>query len=509
MHFVSPAGHWVAYFDGQLLRKVSILGGPPLDICELPDGFPRGGSWGPDDTITFATSGASGLWRVPAGGGEPEQLTTPDPDGGDHVWPEILPGGEAVLFTIFGGTVESAQIAVLSLTTGESKILIPGGSHPRYAPTGHIVYGVGGTLRAVGFDPERLEVTSDPVPVLDAVITKADGSADFDVSQNGSLVYLSGDWYLQDNRTLLWIDRQGREELLNVPPGPYARVRVSPDGRHAVLDHRSGGRDVWTLDLERNTLSKLTTDPAMDNYPLWTPDGEHVVFASRRDESKLGFFMKVADGTGSVERLALSQGAGSRYFAPYSWSADKKTLIFVEDRTEDAGETETGVDINVLAMEGERPVSPLIRTAADEGAPAISPGGEWIAYHSNESGRMEVYVQRFPELGNRFRISTDGGVTPLWSPRGEELFYRSGERMMVVAVQTKPVFVAGAPQVLFEGQYYSEGFTATRSYDLSADGQRFLMLKVAETSPEETSIPVELIVVQNWTEELKRLVPDN
>ena len=226
--FISPDGNWVAYFDGtSALRKVSILGGPPMTVCEVIGGS-RGGSWGPDDTIIFATAeSGSGLWRVPAGGGEPEELTTPDPEQGDHQWPEILPGGEAVLFTVIGGAVENAQIAVLSLVTGEIEVLIPGGSNPRYAPTGHIVYGVGGTLRAVGFDVERLEVTSDPIPVLDDVITKASGAAEFGISRDGSLVYIGGDPQTEQNRTLVWVDREGREEALAAEPVPTA-TRASP-----------------------------------------------------------------------------------------------------------------------------------------------------------------------------------------------------------------------------------------------------------------------------------------
>ena len=259
---ISPDGNWVGYVDGPALRKVSIHGGPPVTICELPGAAAsRGASWGPDDTIIFATATTRRLWRVPADGGEPEELTTPAPGEGAHLWPEILPGGEAVLFTIMLGPVENAQIALLSLATGEFKILIRGGSNPRYAPTGHIVYGVGGTLRAVGFDVERLEVTSDPIPVLEGVVTKASGAADFGISGDGSLVYITGDPQLEQSRTLVWVDRDGREEALAAEPRAYTYPRISPDGSQVALDVRDEERDIWIWDFTRETLRRLTFDP--------------------------------------------------------------------------------------------------------------------------------------------------------------------------------------------------------------------------------------------------------
>ena len=229
--FLSPDGNWVGYFQSRRLQKVSILGGPPVTICPLPDGAPRGASWGLDDTIVFATSSptsapTSGLWRVPAAGGEPEELTKPDPDGGDHLWPEILPGGEAVLFTIMGDSVESAQIALLTLVDGHIRVLIPGGSNPRYVASGHIVYGVGGTLRAVGLDLETLEVTTDPVPVLEGVVTKPSGAADFGVSRDGSLVYVAGDSELVTRQKNAHVGGSGwkRRDVGGLAP----QLRLSP-----------------------------------------------------------------------------------------------------------------------------------------------------------------------------------------------------------------------------------------------------------------------------------------
>ena len=300
--FLSPDGNWVVYFDGSGVQKVSILGGPPVTICEFPTGGSRGGSWGDDDTIIFATNATSGLWRIPAGGGEPEELTAPDPEQGDHVWPEILPGGEAVLFTIIGESVENAQIAVLSLDSGETKVLVPGGSNPRYAPTGHIVYGVGGTLRAVGFDLDELEVTSDPVPVVDGVSTKRSGAANFGISQNGSLAYVAGPQGRGPERTLVWVDREGREEALAAEPRIYRYPRVSPDGTRLALDVRDQEEDIWIWSFARETLTRLTFDPDWDLRPVWTPDLLQVAFASERDGG-FSTFWKAADGTGTVELM--------------------------------------------------------------------------------------------------------------------------------------------------------------------------------------------------------------
>ena len=248
--FISPDGNWVGFFDGyQALQRVSILGGPPVPIVDLP-GNPRGASWGPDDTIILATNASSGLLRVPMGGGELEVLTTPDADRGevDHLWPEILPGGQAVLFTIdAAGGPQTSQIAVLSLESGDYDVLVPGGSNPRYVPTGHIVYGVGGTLRAVGFDLGSLTVTSDPVPIVDDVLMGSFGAASFAVAHDGSLVYVRGSGGGRERKTLVWVDRDGLEESLAAKPDRYFEPHLSPDSTRLatrVVDDE-GGWDIY------------------------------------------------------------------------------------------------------------------------------------------------------------------------------------------------------------------------------------------------------------------------
>ncbi len=497
--FVSPESAWVGFEDARdaALKRVSIRGGPAVTICSL-DARLRGASWGPDGTIIFGTNGSYGLWRVPASGGEPEEFTVPDGDQNDvtHRWPHILPGGRAVLFTIVTrASFTNGQIAVLNLETNEQRVLIPAGSHPRYASTGHIVYGVGNTLRAVRFDLDRLEVTDpDPVPVLSGVVTKPNGAASFDLSRGGSLVYITGAGVGgATDRSLVWVDREGREVPLATPLLPYERPRISPDGTHVVVDvvGRQSG-DIWIHDLSRGTERILTTDPARDRAPLWTPDGEQVVFESNRGGS-VGLFRKSADAPGDAERL-MTDTSGAVTLEASSWSPDGQLAFW----------RAPPVDIGLLSMEGDRTVQMLFDTEVVEAAPAISPDGDWIAYDSNETGQSQVYVQRFPSLGDKKIVSTDGGAQPLWSPNGDELFYRGPRGMMVVPVETEPTFTPGAPDVLFDQQYYS--VLSRRTYDLAPDGQRFLMVKNTPEDGAEAPVP-QVILVQNWFEELTRLVP--
>ena len=501
--FISPDGEWVGYFTNTELRKVSILGGPPLTVCVLPSPGPRGATWGPDDTIVFATVG-TGLLQVSTGGGEPEPLTTPDTSRGalNHGWPEFLPGGDSVLFTIFG--IENPQISVLSLQDGTQTTLVPGGTDPHFTMSGHIVYGVAGTLRAVGFDLDRLEVTSNPIPVVDGVSASPTGSVQFAVSRDGSLLYLSGSGLASGlGQIPVWADHAGREEPLpGFDPGNYGNVRVSPEGTQLVgssLDPATGSVDLWTYDLARDTLSRLTTDPAQDTNPLWTPDGRAVVFESSRDGGH-GLFEISADGAGAVERLLARDGVLS--IEPRSWSPDGSMLVFTESNPE------TGVDIGLLSMAGDESVEHLLQTEFDEGFPAVSPNGRWIAYSSDRSGGEEVSVERFPELGARQRVSTNGGRMPLWSPDGRELYYRSvnGRRVFAVAVDAESSFIADTPQLLFEGDYPAGALSEFRTYDLDADGSRFVIVK-RDTAQTEAETAPELVLVQNWFEELNALVP--
>ena len=500
--FISPDGAWVGFSDQQddTLWKVSILGGPAVIICDLGAPGSRGASWGADDTIIFGTSLASGLWRVNAGGGEPEALTSPDAGASvNHVWPEILPGGRAVLFTILrGSSTETAQIAVLNLETDEEQVLIQGGSYPRYSPTGHIIYGIDGTMRAVPFDLDRLEVVGNPVPIVEDVITKASGAAAFALAGDGSLVYLTGPGATRGGaaRTLVWVERDGRQEPVAAPPRAYQYARVSPDGSRVALDIRDQQSDIWIWDLAREALTRLTLTEDIEQYALWMPDGRYIVFSSARDGVRQPF-RKAADGTGAAERL--SDGPNPQF--PQSFSPDGTQLVVREDFPD------TGGDLVVVSLEGERSSTVLLQTEFTERNAEVSPDGNWLAYESNTSGQSEVYVRPFPDAGTgRSLVSTAGGRKPLWAPDGRELFYVDGSgRLLAVGVQTEPTFTASNPEVLLEGRYYLEA--TGRNYDITPDGQRFLMISPPGANNDGATDPTVAVLVQNWFQELTERVP--
>ena len=489
--FFSPDGAWVGFqsLEGRgELKKVSVLGGPSVTLCVL-DAELRGASWGADDTIIYGSTRGTGLFRVAAAGGEPEVLTTPEaPER--HYWPEILPGGKAVLFTV---VTDTAGIALLHLETGEQAPLVPAGSQPRYVATGHIVYGTEGTLRAVPFDLARLSVTGDPVPVVEGVVTKAYGAADFSLAEDGSLVYVSGAAGGLATGTLVWVDRAGREEPIDARPRRYAWVRISPAGTQVAMEVQEASGQVWVYDLTRGTETPLTLGSAGNRWPLWTTDGERIVWRSGS-----GLVWRAADGTGEVETLVPD---GPTPLTPYAWSADGSTLV--------ANTSSPTADILTVAMQGEHSVEPILVTEFGEFRPAVSSDGRWMAHSSNESGHTEIYVRPFPNVNDgRYLISTGGGNSPVWSPDGRELFYRNGDAMMVVSVSADPAFVAGTPEVLFRGAY-SGGVqgSAGRVYDIAPDGERFLMIR--QGTAEETGTLTDIILVENWFEELKRLVPTN
>jgi len=414
--FVSPDGQWVGFFDGTVLKKVAITGGPAVNVSKV-DGIGRGATWGEDGTIVFATLGmATGLQRVSAVGGTPTVLTKPDPRSGegDHALPEFLPGGRAVLLTLMGGVsgdAEDGQVAVLDLRTGTQKVLVPGGRQARYAPSGHLVYAAAGTLRAVAFDPERLEVHGTVVPVVPRLVTKPFGSANFDVAADGTLVYVPGG-DISVRRTLVWVDRAGREDPIEAPERAYLYPRVSPDGTRVALAIRDQQNDIWIWDLARRTLTRLTFNPNPDNYPVWTPDSRRLIFGSARG-SNVGLFWQAADGAGTAEPLSDGQGGGQQAF---SVSPDGTRIVLRQGRPP--------YDLHQLLLGNPRRTTPLFQTPFSELNAEISPDGRWLAYQSNESGRDEIYVRPFPNASaGRWQVSSDGGSRPVWARNGQELFY--------------------------------------------------------------------------------------
>ena len=501
--FFSPDGRWVGFFANGELKKVSVTGGAAITLTRITGGA-RGGTWGPNNTIVFATNApGTGLMTVSASGGEPKPLTKPLQGERLHIDPAFLPGGRAVLFVITGASPEQSQVGVLDIGTGERKTLVRGGGNAAYVDSGHLIYAALGTLRAAPFDVDRLALLGDAIPVVEAVGTAGGGAAEFAVSRNGVLVYQPSGAEADAKRSLVWVDRRGQEQAIAAPRRSYVSARLSPDGTRVALDIRDEENDTWVWDLTRATMTRLTFEPTLDGAPVWTPDSNRIVFASDRSGIP-NLFWRAADGTGSDERLTTS----TNLQVPQAITTDGKTLVLREDLSG------TGRDLRLLTLDPAKTdrkgeTKNLLDSRFNEDGAAVSPDGKWIVYYSNDSGQNQVYVRPFPNVGNgRWQVSTDGGARPAWSPTGRELFYLAADNatLMAVPVSITPSFSAGTPTKLFTGPWYS-GQTA-HSYDVSRDGQRFLMIK-EETAAATSAAPPpsRLVFVMNWAEELKRSVP--
>ena len=496
--FFSPDSQWIAFFADGKLKKINLHGGFPMTLCDATTDD-RGGAWGSDDTIIFAPGPTSELMRVPGSGGTPQPLTKFDAGKVErtHRWPEILPDGKAVVFTI--GSLDSpdyylnAKIAVQSLETGKREILPVEGTFARYEPAGYLVLAQRGGLFAVPFDLKRLQVTGPPVRVLDNVAMDAStGAIDFSLSRTGSLSYIPGGWSYAD-LVLGWADRKGSVLPLPAPARAYANAHISPDGKRiAVADQGSGGSGIWVYDISRGTMMRLTY--ATDNSALWTPDGTRIAYMQESNRT-FAIKWKPADGSGPEETLISPQNFAQ---VPVSWSPDGKFLAY----TSIGGPTLTGVRIWILPLEGKHEPREFVRTGSLLGQARFSPDGHWLAYASNESGRGEVYVEPFPGPGGKWQISTDGGNWPVWARSGRELFYLNGSKIMSVSVNIQPGFVASTPRVLADVPLQTSSFYAANGeFDVSPDGQHFLFIK----SREQNALPGEVRVVLNWDEEWKNL----
>ncbi|NOT28670.1 MAG: serine/threonine-protein kinase [Acidobacteria bacterium] len=507
--FVSPDGQWVGFFEVTAIKKVAIAGGPPVTLVANAGSASRGASWGEDGTIVFAgLNPAVGLLRVSGAGGDPTVLTTPNRESGegDHLWPEFLPGGQALLFTITPATggLDSAQTAVLDLQTGAQTVIMRGGHHARYVPSGHLVYGASGTLWAVAFDLARRAVVGTPVPVVEHVATTAQGGVEAVVAASGTLVYLSGGALTESTRTLVWVDREGSEApVAGAPARNYTYPRVSPDGTQVALDVRDQEQDIWIWHLVRQTLTRFTFGAALDTTPVWTPDGKRLVWASRR-AGPLNLYGQTADGTGAVERLTTSPNEQRASGV----TPDGRQLLLAENESAELGAPQ---DLGIVPLDGDRRTTRLAPATFVERNGEVSPDGRWLAYESNESGTFQIYVRPFPSVDTgRWQVSAAGGRQPLWSRSGRELFYWGPDgALMATAVAgagSGGSFAAGASATVVKAGYYTAAGTGNlgRTYDVSPDGQRFLLIKEGGV---DAAASRNLTVVLNWTEELKRLVP--
>ncbi len=494
--FFSPDGEWIGYVSQGKLKKITIGGGSPVTLCDaLEDG---GFSWTADNRI-LQGSGENIMW-VSADGGKLEPLF--EEKGKILGVPQMLPDGKSVLFTAGAGPPHT--VMVRSLESGESKELFEGG-FARYIETGHIVYGVGHNLYARPFDLRTLEVTAGPVSVIEGVLNPSFFWS-YAVSDSGTLIYVPGTATTAGlKRSLVWVDREGKEEPIAALPDEYRSLKISPDGTQVALSIYAGGnQDIHIWDMARERMMKLTFDTSDDVWPIWTPDGKSIVFASNRGDhgDRTGLYRRAADGTGEDKVLGR---VSDPLLVPRSWSGDGEFLILYKGLLDSD-------DIGMLSMEGGGGITPLLHERYHEMTPSISPDGRWLAYVSNEGIRYEVYVRPFPDVDKgQWKVSTNGGSNPLWSRDGRELFYWGDNGLMAVAVETAPAFKAGSPKVILRRAPGTSFYMGHRyvPWDIHPDGKRFLMLKPAETSDRESAAeaPRKINIVVNWFEELKQKVP--
>ena len=479
--FMSPDGRSLGLITADLsLKRVSLADGLVTTI-EHDAEFSAGAAWGADDRITFVRAGA--LWQVPASGGPAKQLTTLDSGKREllHAWPSVIAQGRVLLFaSITGSNRGASHIEALSLATGKRRVVVESGTFPLYVPGGYLVFFRDGALLGAPFDPDRLEVTGPVSRVLENLAVGTTMDAPFAaLSDTGSLAYAPSD---AGTARLVWVSRQGVEQPITDTTRRYQYPRLASDGRRTAV---ASAGDLWIQDAERATFTRLTSEQTVGNaFPVWTPDGTRVLY-----RTLTGLYWIAADGSGRPEVIAGSLSGD----LPCSVAPDGDTLAFMRQ------DAQTSRDIYVLSLHGQFQPRPVVHTPAYEGGAQFSADGHWMVYASDESGQMQVYVRPFPGPDRRWQVSTGGGTQPLWSRTGKEIFYRAGDRMMVVAVSVGLDLTLSQPRQLFEQRYVFQNVSMA-NYDVAPDGQRFVMIKHEAGSGR-------LNVVLNWTEELKRLLP--
>jgi Tol biopolymer transport system component/predicted Ser/Thr protein kinase len=512
--FFSPDGQWIAFFAQGKLKKISVQGGEAFTLCEAPN--ERGGSWGDTGLIVFAPGPGTPLSKVSSAGGIPEPFTVLDGHNlaGTHRWPQFLPGGKDVLFTFSptGIGFDEADIVVYSGASGKSKTVLHGGSYAHYVPSGYLVYERSNTLFAAPFDLQRLEVTGESAPVLEGVATSTTGGAQFSVSDSGTLLYVGGSAANPDV-AIYWMDASGKFTPLRETPGNYHDLAISPDGKRLAMDITNGDRsDIWVYDWERDALTRLTFSANQNYAPVWTPDGQRIVYASAEKGAAPNLWWIRADGGGDAQRLTESPDA--QY--PSSWSPNGDVLAF--------SQMKPGIGWGIMTMplegseeSGWKPGQPksIAYTPSVDLLPALSPDGRWIAYMSNESGMYEVYVRPFPGPGGKWQVSNGGGHRiggwgPKWSRNGNELLFfvpSSGQIMAVSYASSGDSFRADKPHLWSPGKFPDRRNNIFSSnFSLHPDGKRIAVFKTSST--ESGPPPIKTVsFIFNFFEELRRKVP--
>src|ERR1017187_9174809 len=505
----SPDGQWLAYFtpaggpssasSAWTLKKVAVAGGASITLAQLP-APPYGATWRNGRIAFGVNTGGAMVQAVPDSGGPLRTLATADASKESVSQPQLLEDGKHLLFVLRekADAQSEGRIVVQALDGKDRRTLVNGGSDPRVLPTGQLLYIHDGTLLAVPLDRKRLAVTGGPVLVVEGVTeTQITWAGQFAVSSVGTLVFRPGS--AQSARALVWIDRDGHEQPIKAKARPYQFARLSPDGKKIAVGSNDEEHDVWTFDLANETLTRVTSGPAYEYSPVWTSDNKYLFFASGPSATGPGVpfdvYRKAADGTGTTETLTERLEGGY----PMSLAPDGKSLVYLGFSPQSASE------LFVLPLDPKGPPRGLFPDAKfNEVNASISPDGRWLAYDSNESGQMEVYVRPFPAVDSgRWQISSEGGTRPLWSRSGRELFFlNAAHRMSVVAVQPGSTFTYAKPQLLFDATNYTYAENPFRYFDISADGKRFLMIKNADASKDAATRP-SIVVVSNCFDELK------
>jgi eukaryotic-like serine/threonine-protein kinase len=491
--FFAPDGREIGFLiGGSKLRAVSLDGGPTQTLSDSLNS--TGADWGSDGYIYFEVD--SGIARMRATGGpvEPVYNFFAHKESGAE-WPVVLPGAKGLLFRTRRANqgVGDFQIVAMALPQGEPHVLMRG-VYARYSPTGHLLVVTGdGKLVGVPFDLDKLALSGPPVGLLEGIGVEVGGfSTNLALSNTGTLVYTTGG--AARSRRPVWVSRQGLEGAVDStwqPEGIIAAFSLSPDARSLAVDLAQNGNDaIWIKQIPVGPFSRLTFGDTVNLRPTWTSDGRSLVYVGNSGPNGGTPMMRRADGTGTARTLVNSPFAFAHTFETRdgSWLLARRSVA----------EAGSGDIYGVRA--GDSTLVPLVTGPASEIEPAVSPDGRWLAYASNESGAAEVYVRPFPDVGSaRWQVSTAGGRDPVWSHSGRELFYRSTrETLMSVAVRPGATFSFEQPKALFATSAYVPSGSIS-SFDVSPDDQRFLFLR--ETAPNERN---ELIVVQNWTEELER-----
>jgi Tol biopolymer transport system component len=481
----SPDGRSLAFFAEGEIRRIGLASGTVQRVCSEDLG--TGLTWGRDGTILFSSGGRSGrIYSVPAAGGEVRPLTTHDAAHGEigHYWPRFLPDGHRFLFLVGSSKDERTGLHVASLEAPDERRRLLPGNNRVVLGSEHLLYLLDDTLVAQPFDANRAELSGEPVAVAGSVSSW--GAVPtwgwFDASTSGVLTYQEGEAFRGSE--LAWFDRRGARLSTVGKPGRYGQITLSPDERRVAVElstPEGGGSDLWTMDLARGVATRVTFDPAIDIDPVWSPDGRALVFSSDRDGS-FRLYRKGLQGNEPVSPL----GENLEAVFPESWLVDEKKLVFVMD----PNATQT---IGLLPSDGNAEAELILRKDFPVDEAQVSPDGRWLAYISQESGQWEVYVEPFQRVGDRVRVSPEGGGQPKWRGDGKELFYVSPDgRLMAVEVRAEEARIeVGLPVALFAGVNPTPN---TDHFAVTADGQRFLL-----TVPVEDDSEARIHVVLNWT----------